>query len=312
MKVVNLFWNQEERRLRALWRLSIQFVIFVVAYMLPVLILNRFKNPYTRNLADEIITLTLVLASIWLVVRFIDRRKFVDLGFKINRQWVIDFLQGMLIGGVVFLIVFITEYSLGWLKISVVTKLSDKIYLLEWVGRLIGYIAVATMEETFSRGYQLRNIAEGLDGILKERKNAVIVALFASSVIFGAAHLLNPNSSFLSTFNLFLIGLFYGYAFVISGSLALPIGIHAAWNFVQGNIFGFTVSGLGLEVSLLRSNQFGPKLFTGGAFGPEAGILIYPGIIGGLLLLNKLAHGGLFKFNLREDIARYTPYQKES
>ncbi len=307
----DLFWNSEEKRIRAFWRLTIQFILFVVAYMLPVLILNEFKNPYTRNLADEIITFVYVLFSIWIVTHFIDKRHFATLGFNFDLGWFLDFLEGMLIGAFVFVIVFIIEYSFGWLKVTADTALTKEVHLIEVVGRFFGYTAVAVMEETFTRGYQIKNIAEGLKTNIEKSKSAIVAALFISSLIFGALHFLNPNSDFMSTFNLFVIGLFYGYAYVISGSLALPIGIHAAWNFVQGNVFGFSVSGLGSEVSILHSFSFGPKIFTGGKFGPEAGIVIYPGIIVGIFILNKIVNKHFFDFSLNERITKYIPLPKK-
>ena len=64
-----------------------------------------------------------------------------------------------------------------------------------------------------------------------------------------------------------------GAAFKFSGSLWLPIGIHWAWNFTQGNVFGFSVSGTGKRESILNSMVNGPDLVTGGDFGPEASVV---------------------------------------
>lgn len=307
MEARDFFYNEEEKRLKAFWRLAIQFVFFVIAYMLPVLILNKFKNPYTRNLADEIITLTFVLLSIWFVTRFIDKRSFASLGYNLTQKWFLEFLEGMFIGAFVFLIVFIIDFSFGWLRVTKDPAMSQEVRILEVLGRLVGYTAVALMEETFTRGYQIKNIAEGLRGKLKSNTGAVVWALVISSVVFGLLHYLNPNSDFLSTFNLVLIGMFYGYAYIISGSLALPIGIHTAWNFVQGNVLGFSVSGLGTEVSLIHSITSGPRIWTGGTFGPEAGLVIYPGIIAGVLFLNLLVNKNLFKFTVVEELTEYKP-----
>ncbi len=83
-----------------------------------------------------------------------------------------------------------------------------------------------------------------------------------------------------------LAGLFLGVGFVLTGELAIPIGLHITWNFFQGNIFGFPVSGSNSGTSLISISQGGPDLLTGGAFGPEAGLIgILTMILGTLLTI---------------------------
>lgn len=100
-------------------------------------------------------------------------------------------------------------------------------------------------------------------------------------------HVSNPNSSWLSTGYLVFYGAFLGAGYVLTGELALPIGLHFTWNFVQGSVFGFPVSGRPLYmVSVLDTQQAGPDLWTGGALGPEAGPLgLLAGLIGLALIL---------------------------
>jgi membrane protease YdiL (CAAX protease family) len=77
-----------------------------------------------------------------------------------------------------------------------------------------------------------------------------------------------------------LIGLFLGLSYILTGDLAIPIGIHIAWNFFEGNVFGFPVSGVDSHLSLIATGQTGPIAWTGGTFGPE-GVLV--GILAALL-----------------------------
>jgi membrane protease YdiL (CAAX protease family) len=70
-----------------------------------------------------------------------------------------------------------------------------------------------------------------------------------------------------------LAGLFLGLGFILTGELAIPIGLHMSWNFFQGSVFGFPVSGLNSAASFIGIHQSGPDLFTGGVFGPEAGLV---------------------------------------
>ena len=80
----------------------------------------------------------------------------------------------------------------------------------------------------------------------------------------------------------FLAGIMLAIPFVLTGRLALSIGIHFSWNWVMGGIYGLPVSGLDGRRSLLQTSEVGPDLWTGGKFGPEAGLL---GILGMAFIL---------------------------
>ena len=106
---------------------------------------------------------------------------------------------------------------------------------------------------------------------LIDQQLGTVVALVVSSLIFGFAHLAEPNATVWSSAAIAIeAGLLLGAAYKFSGTLWLPIGIHWAWNFTQGNIFGFQVSGSDAGVSLLQGAVTGPDFLTGGVFGAEA------------------------------------------
>jgi membrane protease YdiL (CAAX protease family) len=103
---------------------------------------------------------------------------------------------------------------------------------------------------------------------------AMLTAWIVSSSLFGLLHIFNPNATWYTTLALMIAGLFLGLGFLLTGSLALPIGLHISWNFVQGNVFGFPVSGNQYQsATFFAIEQHGPVLWTGGAFGPEAGLV---------------------------------------
>lgn len=127
------------------------------------------------------------------------------------------------------------------------------------------FLVVAVGEEIIFRGIIFRMIAE--------RWN-MAAALIVSSLLFGAIHIANPDASLWSSVAISIeAGLLLGAAYAFSGNLWLPIGIHWAWNFMEGNIFGFDVSGSAEEYSLLIPSISGPDILTGGAFGPEASMI---------------------------------------
>ena len=72
--------------------------------------------------------------------------------------------------------------------------------------------------------------------------------------------------------------------------LWLPIGIHIGWNFFEGVVFGFPVSGL--EIShIMHNTMHGPEIITGGKFGPEAGLILIPGLVLGVIIVSLYSRG---------------------
>lgn len=134
------------------------------------------------------------------------------------------------------------------------------------LGGLGFWIVVGVGEELLFRG--------GLFRILEEWTGTWI-ALVLSGVVFGAIHLTNPDASAWGALAIALeAGGLLGAAYVATRSLWLPIGIHIAWNFTQGSLFGAQVSGSGIGgMELMRTELTGADLLTGGTFGPEASVV---------------------------------------
>ena len=132
------------------------------------------------------------------------------------------------------------------------------------VAAFLFVIAGAVVEEVIFRGFLFR-LAAGLGGNW--------TALAVTSAIFGLAHIGNHGATLLSSAAIALeAGILLGAAYAASGSLWLPIGLHAGWNFTEGPVFGMAVSGNTQRAAWVRGELHGPELLTGGAFGPEASI----------------------------------------
>jgi membrane protease YdiL (CAAX protease family) len=206
--------------------------------------------------------------------RYIDRRPMLDLGLRINREWWFDLAAGLVIGAFSLTAVALLENGLGWAEFKLIPQnsLNTPIFVTALLA-LLNLTAVGFGEELTFRGYQLTNLAEGY-AKRAGRKKAIIIALSLTSAFFGVAHLLNPNAGLLPTLNITLAGLLFGLAYVWSGSLALPLGIHIAWGYFEEFIYGYANSGQAPFNSLMTNTVTGPELWTGGAFGPEGGLLI--------------------------------------
>jgi membrane protease YdiL (CAAX protease family) len=106
---------------------------------------------------------------------------------------------------------------------------------------LVGVVAVAAVafgEEASYRGYPIKNLAEGV----AKAGWGMVIAVVIPAVYFGLAHATNPNTTWLTVFNIVIFGLLFGTGYVLTGELALPIGLHFGWDFVQGFVFGVVAS----------------------------------------------------------------------
>ena len=136
---------------------------------------------------------------------------------------------------------------------------------LPLVTAFMRFLMVAVCEEVLFRGILFRWIDE---------KWGFTIALVVSAILFGLVHIAQPGATWWSSLAIAIeAGLLLGAAYKYAGNLWLPIGIHWAWNFVQGNIFGFEVSGGDAGDSLLKATVEGPDILTGGVFGAEASII---------------------------------------
>ena len=238
-------------------------------------------------LASAVAGLVGAVVSVWAAGRFLDGRSFSDFGFHLGGGWWLDLLFGMALGALLISAVFFVELGLGWVEVvgAFETSGTDVPFALSVLLPGAMFVCVGFYEELVFRGYQLKNAAEGLDYPALGPRGAVLAAWVLTSLFFGLLHADNPGATFASTLNIVLAGLMLGFGYVISGELAIPIGLHITWNFFQGAVYGFPVSGFRpFGATFLATEQTGPDLWTGGPFGPEAGLLAPAAMLLGILL----------------------------
>src|SRR5207245_1439230 len=105
------------------------------------------------------------------------------------------------------------------------------------------------------------------------------------SVLFGAAHIRNPHSTLLGAANTSLVGVFFSIAYLRTRALWMPFGIHFAWNFSLGTLYGLPVSGITSFAAIVHGTALGPSWLTGGDYGIEASATGTAVILLGILLL---------------------------
>ena len=331
----NLFWNPEERRVRAPWRLLAQGMLFFAMSailgslaMFVVLFVavaggSPLPSPSDPDFIQQFTDLTLrdplagvllmlstflsIFVSVWLVGKLLDRRPLAGFGFHCTTRWWADLGFGLALGALLMVGIFLVELAAGWVTVTGTFQSARWPFRIAILMQLVQFIGVGIQEEMLSRGYHLRNLAEGLNLPSVKPKAALVLGYVLSSAIFGLLHAGNPNASVVSTINLVIAGLFLGLGYVLTGELAIPIGLHITWNFFQGNVFGFPVSGGASTTSFIAIQQGGPDLWTGGAFGPEAGLIGLLAIAVGCLLTVAWVHHQYGRVELKAGIALYNP-----
>lgn len=183
------------------------------------------------------------------------------LGLEFNRITVIDALVGFLIGAFAMVGIFSVEMATGLIQVS--GWQNPQLFILFGA---FWYLPRAFAEELFCRGLMLN----GFCMLVPWQRKWLAVAI--SAVAFGFIHALNPYASEISVLGNALGGVVYALAYLRSGSLWLGIGLHFGWNLVQGTILGFPVSGTP-ALALVHQIPTGDTSLTGGAYGPEAGLV---------------------------------------
>jgi membrane protease YdiL (CAAX protease family) len=201
-----------------------------------------------------IISFAAGLFVVFLCCRFIDRRSIKSLGLQwkgFEKERISGFLTGVVLCGIISIIL--------WLM-QIVQWFTDDADTAGLLIALVLMMAVAFIEELVFRGYILNNLLQGMN------RNA---ALGLSAIIFAVLHSLNPGFNLTAFLNILLAGLVLGVNYIFSRNLWFGMMLHLSWNYMQGSVLGFKVSGLELP-TLLQQNNKEAILLTGGEFGLEA------------------------------------------
>jgi len=297
-----IFWNSEQNRLRAGWRVLIQLLLFITVLLGESIFIDVFGTRWLSILVANLIYLAGGLGVAWLMARFIDRRSYVDYGFHLDGKWWLDLVFGLVLGICIMTGVFLSMRGAGWLTITKTATTNLGLpFSLAFFLKVVTFTIVAINEELTFRGYQLKNLAEGFKNKSINSQSAIVLAFLFSSAAFGLAHLVSPSSTIVSTLNIVMAGLVIALPYLLTGELALSIGLHLTWNLFEGTVYGFAVSGNLPTTHLFSIQQAGPNLWTGGGFGPEGGLMVLVWTIIGcglILLWNKW---------LRKSVALHLP-----
>ena len=193
-----------------------------------------------------------------IMLRF-ERRPFSDLGLSVKGHarglW-----YGLLIAVLFYLVGFGLSLLLGEIEVT-----GFKFEPVNLLGSWVFFLLVALFEEILMRGYILGRL-------LHTRMNKFL-SLFISSALFALLHIFNPEIDFLPMLNLLLAGMLLGASYLYTKNLCFPISLHLFWNWIQGPVLGYEVSGNNFISSMLTLHLPEDNVLNGGAFGFEGSLI---------------------------------------
>jgi Predicted metal-dependent membrane protease len=243
-------------------RLVLFFVLLALADFGPQLILQSFIRPHLPDALRPAVFLASAIAIgafvIWiyrLLVRWLEKREAPEINSKPRA-----FAIGAAMAVALFAAIYAIFFAIGAARFNGINPAPHLLAILTMV------ILSGIGEELVFRGAVYR-IVEDMFGSA--------AALIFSGALFGFLHWHNPGATFFSGFAIAIeAGVLLGAAYALTRNLWLPIGIHMGWNFAEGGIFGASVSGMKSNQGLLDIPLSGSNLVTGGAFGPEASVVV--------------------------------------
>jgi membrane protease YdiL (CAAX protease family) len=262
MPLASLFLDSQ-RRLRNGWWIVAFVALLVLSRPLYRPVKHGLEALGLPELALEPVAFLFVLGVTWVCLR-LRREPLASVGFQLDRRWLKQLAAGTALGAAAILTVAAAIAALGGVTFELdPARSADALVRGAYV-----FLCVALLEETLLRGFVFQRLVAG---------TGFWVAQGILAVVFAAGHWGNPGMEgttfVVATLSLVSGGLLLGLAYQRTGRLALPIGLHLGWNWAQGAVLGFGVSGhaqAGWWRPVLGDQ---PEWLTGGAFGPEASVL---------------------------------------
>lgn len=218
---------------------------------------NSFMNALAMILSN-----IATIATVILMWKVFQKKRVSDMGLISIKRGAKELIIGLVIGAITITITAGCLILFG--DVELVNSITNPSITSGLLLGLIGFVFVGFGEEMLARGFCM--------SVMKQTKNKWLV-LFVPAIIFSALHLANPGIAPLALINLFLAGVVFAYMFMKTKNLWMPIGFHITWNYFQGNIWGFQVSG-NVTDGLYQIKTVSNNIINGGEFGPEGGLVV--------------------------------------
>lgn len=255
--------EEEHGRVGVLWRILLWMgllLLFFVPGQYAISLLPRSPLGWV----PYVILCAVGLLAGWAVLTPVDGRPPGALGFALSRDAVRETLSGLGLGaGLIALsaLLLLITGAVGF----VADEGNALSYLASLGWTLLFFWLAAAYEEIWFRGYGFQALVEGV---------GPWPAAIVTSGLFSLLHGLNPNFGPAAFVNIFLAGVMLAMAYLRTRSLWFATALHAGWNWSMASLFAFPVSGLTMiDTPMYDAVEQGSDWWTGGAFGPEAGVV---------------------------------------
>lgn len=288
-----------DERLRASWRIVLAVVLTFVGALGGTVVVERVDpSALLTPLVAHSFAVVAVLVTVAVVARYVDRRPVSEYGFDLSRGWGVDAVVGAVLGvGLVGLAFGLASRRGTVAVVEVLSTGTAGSFTFGFLVVALGWVFVGFWEETLFRGLFLRNAADGLTVRGATPVTAALGAWLSSSLVYGALH--GPFGSTPATVSLAyallmtaVMGGLFGLAYLLTGELALPIGLHAGINFAEQNLFLGSPGGVAPAVLRVEyATAGGPVQFQ--SVDP---LVIVPVFVAGYALVAGwafLRHGGV-------------------
>ncbi|MBD8528243.1 CPBP family intramembrane glutamic endopeptidase [Pseudomarimonas arenosa] len=247
------------------WRNGVWIVLFLALFLASRLVYTPVLRWLRAHGIDEVwlepAKFCFVLLVTWICL-LLRRQDWSSVGLRLNRAWAQQAGAGLLIGCASVGLAVLAMWLLG----SVTLQLNPSAGLATLLSGLYVFCWIALFEETLFRGFLFQRLIDG---------SRPWIAQLLFGVLFASAHWGNPDMQgstlLIASFELFLGSILLGLAYLRTGSLALPVGLHLGWNWMQGSVLGFGVSGFS-QAGLWQVERSGAEWIHGGSFGLEASV----------------------------------------
>lgn len=274
-----------EPKAKRFGKVAIDIISFVTLAVIIITILGIPFSSVLQKLGKEgadkmfyfVLSETLMLIGIFLSAWIVWHFRGVSLT-GLGRSLAIrkkDLLSGISLAIVLYAVGFGVSLLAGAIEIAGVVFNPSSLLI-----SFVFFLLVAITEEFALRGFVLERMLQG--GVNK------FWALFLSATLFSLVHIANPNFNFLSFINILLAGILLGSSYIYTRNLCFPIALHWFWNWIQGPVLGYEVSGNKFCDGLLTLHLPEANLINGGAFGFEGSILCTVLMVAGTAVILKM------------------------